>query len=467
MPTPCVPLIAALVLVALAACATSSGVLDVTIEGGDQKLVIGEQRTLTASVAIGVTTITATSAADPTESDSIALAVDPPGALAWTRQFGTSGLDRANGIATDADGAVHVAGSTTGSLDGPDAGFDDVFVRSYDADGNLRWARQFGTGSIDRAYGITSGAHGSLHVAGYTEGALAGSDAGDGDAFVRSYDTDGKTRWTRQFGTSGDDTASAIASDVHGAAIVAGETHGTLESASAGVSDAFVRAYGGAAVMRTVRTACDTRRSVRRGERNPRFSWRRRGRGRRGGGGRCPSSPAGHRAKLCPKARPSPLLVRQRRGNTEGRIHAGDLDSALRRVEGFRVHDRSSVGLASAEQLLEPRRVGRVRTLTTTGDVAEPRQEGVRQLVGHGRFLADEVEGCPVPSRALEGTTGVAVELHVEPVGLEILDRSDAVAPGHPVRAPAAVQAQPLVPPSVQLAQQPQHADRLADRGGA
>ncbi len=70
-------------------------------------------------------------AADATKSDTITLTIDPPGALRWTRQFGTSRTDTARGIATDASGHVYVTGETSGALEGSNAGGRDAIILAY------------------------------------------------------------------------------------------------------------------------------------------------------------------------------------------------------------------------------------------------------------------------------------------------------------------------------------------------
>ena len=55
------------------------------------------------------------------------------------------------------------------------------------APGAVLWTRQFGTNSADFATGVAADAHGGAFVAGSTDGALVGSSAGDGDVFVRAY----------------------------------------------------------------------------------------------------------------------------------------------------------------------------------------------------------------------------------------------------------------------------------------
>jgi hypothetical protein len=177
------------------------------------------------------------------ESDAFVRKYDVDGNQVWTRQFGTSSVDVASGIAADTSG-VYVAGRTGGTLPGQtSARFDDAFVRKYDADGNEVWTRQFGSSNFDLAMGIAVDASG-VYVAGETRGALPGqTSSGSGDAFVRKYDASGNEVWTRQFGTSSFDLASGVAVDASGV-YVAGQTLATLPGqTSAGSSDAFIRKY--------------------------------------------------------------------------------------------------------------------------------------------------------------------------------------------------------------------------------
>jgi hypothetical protein len=173
-------------------------------------------------------------------NDAFVRKYDAAGNELWTRQFGTSGSDLAFAISVDASGA-YVAGSTDGTLSGQtSAGGADAFVRNYDAAGNELWTRQFGTSGFDEARAISVDASGA-YVAGITDGTLPGqTSAGSSDAFVHKYDAAGNELWTRQFGTSDDDLATAVAVDASGV-YVAGFTSGTLpEQTSAGGADAFV-----------------------------------------------------------------------------------------------------------------------------------------------------------------------------------------------------------------------------------
>lgn len=162
------------------------------------------------------------------------------GAELWTRQFGTDGIpaDQALGITVDASG-VYVAGTVAAALPGQtSAGNVDAFVRKYSFDGEALWTRQFGTTGADQANGIFADGSG-IYVVGTAGTALPGQVAlGGTDAFVRRYDIDGNEVWTRQFGATLADRGLGIvvdASGVYAAGVV------TLTGNPA--ADAFIRRF--------------------------------------------------------------------------------------------------------------------------------------------------------------------------------------------------------------------------------
>jgi hypothetical protein len=165
---------------------------------------------------------------------------DASGNLKWTRQFGTSTFEWPRGVAV-CGSSVYVAGDTEGALPGQThEGGLDAFVCKYDAYGNLKWTRQFGTTGLDVASGVSVSWSG-VYVVGWTAGAFPGAiNEGNTDAFVCKYDVNGNLKWVRQFGTSPHDWLHAVA--VCGSAVyVAGTTGGTLPGqTNAGTWDAFV-----------------------------------------------------------------------------------------------------------------------------------------------------------------------------------------------------------------------------------
>jgi hypothetical protein len=131
-------------------------------------------------------------------------------------------------------------GSTLGALVGETAGNVDAFVRRYTANGDLRWTRQFGTSGNDLALGVAVGGPGRVYVGGLTTGKLGQSQFGGFDAYVRKYEPNGDLSWTHQFGTSGHDEVYGVATDGDAAVYLVGGTGGTLPGqTSAGGFDAF------------------------------------------------------------------------------------------------------------------------------------------------------------------------------------------------------------------------------------
>jgi hypothetical protein len=157
----------------------------------------------------------------------------------WTRQFGTSEeFESANDVFADSSG-VYVVGDTSGALPGQTAeGFTDAFIRKYNSDGDEIWTRQFGTSNPEVANGVSADSSGV-----YVVGLQHDNDIGFGDAFIRKYNSDGDEIWTRQFGTSDNDEARGVSADSSGV-YVAGVTSGEFTGeSSSGDADIFVRKY--------------------------------------------------------------------------------------------------------------------------------------------------------------------------------------------------------------------------------
>jgi uncharacterized delta-60 repeat protein len=172
-----------------------------------------------------------------------AVAVDPGGDVvacgaalndageteAWIRRFAADGTEEWSdvltglapeaecaAIAADIDGALFVAG-----WDGPHGRPEDrqIWVARYGAAGARSWARSHEVLGEARAIAVAGGS--GVFVAGWTRAARNA----DSDAWVSKYDFDGTEIWARTSdGPAGaDDAAHAIAVDVEGGVVVAGE----------------------------------------------------------------------------------------------------------------------------------------------------------------------------------------------------------------------------------------------------
>ena len=185
------------------------------------------------------------------DSDGTLRKYDALGSLAWIDLITgfQAGSDRANDVAWS--DSLYVVGDVGGALPGQTSlGQGDGYLRKYDSGGAVIWTRQFGTSEQDyaRAVAVDDTA---VYLAGETAGAFPGqSSTGGSDAFLSKYDTEGNIIWTRQFGSlatigtpiTGADSIVVDASGIY----VAGRVFGVLpsqSSASPQHSDSFVRKY--------------------------------------------------------------------------------------------------------------------------------------------------------------------------------------------------------------------------------
>ena len=179
--------------------------------------------------------------------DAFVRKYDGSGSIVWTRQFGTPEFDGFSKIASR-NGTLYVAGLTTGTFTGETAhGGVDTFVRTYDADGNVGWTRQFGTAGGDFALDVAVDDT-SIYVLGFTSGVFPGQlSAGSDDFFLAKLTLDGSLLWVRQFGTAGLDpaifTLGGVAVDATGIYVGSTVPLALPGQVAVGDADAFLRKY--------------------------------------------------------------------------------------------------------------------------------------------------------------------------------------------------------------------------------
>ena len=115
---------------------------------------------------------------------------DSDGNEIWTEQFGSGGADEPQSIAIDADDNVFVTGFTNGALVGDNAGQEDFWVAKLDTTGDLLELEQYGSEGIDRAQGIAPTSSGDISLAGLTDNSLGSENAGSFDAWVAQVSSD-------------------------------------------------------------------------------------------------------------------------------------------------------------------------------------------------------------------------------------------------------------------------------------
>ncbi len=179
------------------------------------------------------------------QTDIFARKMGHAGETIWTAQTGTSGVDSARDVATNASG-MFVVGETYGAFVGEtNLGSTDIFLVKYDPTGTQSWLRQFGTISTDAGSAVAADESG-VYVGGSVAEALPGQQYGVGtanstpDGFVRKYDSQGSHVWTTQSGLPSSDKVKSLAID--GSDLwISGQIYGAIEGAvNLGGWDAFV-----------------------------------------------------------------------------------------------------------------------------------------------------------------------------------------------------------------------------------
>lgn len=175
--------------------------------------------------------------------DIFLLKYDSTGMLLWSELAGTAVDDYVLGISTTMAGDTYIAGATAGDLAGTSAGGYDAVLIKYNTAGTQQWTRQFGTSAEDVAQGVVFA--GDAYVTGTTKGDLDGTNFGGTDIFLRKFDSLGDVAWTAQIGSTADDYSRTLASQ-GGDVFIVGTSNGDFDGGTnAGYLDAILVKYGG------------------------------------------------------------------------------------------------------------------------------------------------------------------------------------------------------------------------------
>lgn len=192
---------------------------------------------------------------------------DAFGNVMWAKSAGGNGDDSSLGISTDASSNVYVTGNfssptiTFGSytLTNNNAGYADMYVVKYDANGNVLWAKRVGGSNYDTGSDICIDVSGNVYLTGHfgsssiTFGSitLTNTNLGSEDMFVVKYDASGNVLWAKSAGGMNSDYGIGISTDISGNVYVTGGfqspsiTFGSTTFTNAGICDMYVVKYDG------------------------------------------------------------------------------------------------------------------------------------------------------------------------------------------------------------------------------
>ncbi len=162
----------------------------------------------------------------------------------WLTQWGTAGDDRGNGVAVDAAGRTWVAGQTNGALGGANAGAQDLFLTPLSTTGVRGTSVQRGDSGNDQAQAAAVVGGSTVFGVGYTGTTTAWDGAavigGFADVLAVGYSTAGIWQSTTRFGSTGTDVTFAAAGNATHL-LAAGYAVGTIDGQPAfGTNDAFL-----------------------------------------------------------------------------------------------------------------------------------------------------------------------------------------------------------------------------------
>ncbi|MBI2639396.1 MAG: fibronectin type III domain-containing protein [Candidatus Sungbacteria bacterium] len=180
--------------------------------------------------------------------DAVLVKYDSSGTKIWSKPRGTSGLDRYEAVSVDSSsGSIYAGGLVGGSLIGePYAGANDAFLVKYASDGSIAWTRIFGTSGLDKITAIKVDGSSNIYVSGWIGGAFGGQSFGGGsyDAFVAKYSSGGDRLWIRFAGGSGTEIGEGIGVDSSGNSYLIGYTNASFDSQTYGGQwDIFVTKF--------------------------------------------------------------------------------------------------------------------------------------------------------------------------------------------------------------------------------
>ncbi|WP_035559039.1 SBBP repeat-containing protein [Hymenobacter sp. IS2118] len=180
----------------------------------------------------------------------------PSGTLLWATRGGGSGDDTGLGIGVDATGNVCIAGTFNGaaSFGGTtltSSGQTDAVVAKVSSVGEWQWAHRAGGVGTDFGQSVAVDGSGNAYFVGAFQSASISTDLGPltnsagVNSFALRYSPTGTAVWLRQFTSSSNIYANAVAVDGSGDAYVFGDFAGTAafegsSFSSAGAQDLFV-----------------------------------------------------------------------------------------------------------------------------------------------------------------------------------------------------------------------------------
>lgn len=171
--------------------------------------------------------------------------IDGSGDTLWTRVIGGNGSEVAYSVQETSDGGF-IIGAATSSFG---AGGTDFYLIKANSNGDTIWTKTYGGSDQDVLRCVQQTSDGGYILTGTTKSYGIGLE----DIWLIKTDSQGQTTWTKTYGGSSNDEASAVQQTVDGGYIVAGITssfgadpdNGYLVRTNSTGDTLWTRTYGG------------------------------------------------------------------------------------------------------------------------------------------------------------------------------------------------------------------------------
>lgn len=141
----------------------------------------------------------------------------------WAKRIGWWSKETIDEPTMDANGNIYIAGTfKDATIIGNDtltsAGDNDIFIAKLNGNGNIIWAKKFGTAGSEITHSIKSGKNGNIYIAGSYNGyTIIGNDTlqnpEDQNGFLMKLNNNGDIQWAKDIKCKGDNKFNEIAVD--------------------------------------------------------------------------------------------------------------------------------------------------------------------------------------------------------------------------------------------------------------
>jgi hypothetical protein len=147
----------------------------------------------------------------------------------WSRIWGSSATEYGTGVSVDGSNFIYAVGTTQGSWAGEtNDGSFRMCLSKYDPNGNHIWSRIWGSGWGESGGRVAADGLGNTYVSGVSLANFDGqTNPGYYSPFLTKYDANGNRKWSRMWGSSGYDISYGVGTDGSGSVAVMGDTSGT------------------------------------------------------------------------------------------------------------------------------------------------------------------------------------------------------------------------------------------------